>query len=250
MEKKEEIIKVTSPVEYLKFLLDSNLKVEIFFYDPIKKEEIDSLIRIETLSVSLFQNQFSVDTNKSCLFFSSETIGKYVKIKYYSEGQLNPFYTASNLHVFIEKVLKWTSNRIIDGLFFYSYLTDDNKLLRFKEGSFTYNNNFYVFGGDTFRLSDNAPPTTIGEIKGYLFFFNKEIVESFTEKATSQIFKTGMLISSSGLKKMEEVTLDLKKKYGSKYSSQILEIAKIYVSLNSERKYNIWTHYDRDSRSL
>jgi hypothetical protein len=250
MYRKEEIVLISSSVTYLKFVM-CNDNVSIFTYDQTLRRDILQLSRVNTLSVTLFNDQFSVDDDHSAVFVSPTVVGQYARIVYYSEGLQNPYYASSNLYQFIEQVLRWTSNRIVDGLFLYwdDSLNDINEKL-IRPGSFVYDGQFYAYKGGTFNIREQAPPMIRQTFKSYLLVINQEILESYLDVQGRMLTRVGVVSSATAHETSTESKADVDSVCENRYESQPLRVAYVHAYLTTSLTYETWIQYDNSFRSL
>jgi|GEM_PF-4203435 len=249
MYRKEDVILVTSPIQYLHYIITSD-NVKVWEYDTTQNQELYELERVYTLSTSLFSNQFAIDVDRNGVYLSPTMNGKYIKVVYYSDGQINPFYASSNLHKFITNVLKWTGHRIVDGCFLH--WTDGGCVTshRIKEGSFVYSNQYYIYAGEDLDIRNLAPPTIVGRFRGYYFFINDEIISNNLNHQTRTLTKMGYLHSSAMHDETGRAKLDVLALYDNLYSSEPLNVAFMYVYLTQSLDYEIWIEYPTEHRTL
>ena len=250
MYRKEEIVILSSAVTYLKFTL-ANDNVSITTYDYSMQKDITPLERINTLSASLFNSQFSVDDDHSAIFVSPSIVGQYVRITYYSEGRQNPYYASSNLYKFIDQVLRWTSNRIIDGLYLYwdesSSDVNDKKL---QPGSFVYDGQFYAYMGGKFHIRDYAPPMIKQTYKSYLLLINTECINSFLDVQGRLLKRLIVVASATSHDSIAGAKADVDSVTASRYTSQPLKVAYVHAYLTDTLRYETWIEYPIETRSL
>lgn len=249
MLKKEEVVLVSSPVTYLRYTLAHD-NVTAFEHSYTLHEDIVEMERIHSLSISLFNSQFAVDTDLSAAFVAPSLVGKYVRFVYYTEGELNPFYASSNLHKFIEQVLKWTSNRIAEGLYLHWKACDPAYMRIINEGSFVYENRFIVYPGGKFDIRQHAPPTVKGTYKAYHMFVNQEIIDGYLDRQSQLLRQIGILSSSTQHSSIDAAKLDVMTKYTSMYKSSALTVCYVYIRLNQDFSYDIRIEYPTASRTL
>ncbi len=249
MYRKEEIVLISSPVTYLRYVL-VNDNVDIWLYDYSLKTDLLKMERVNTLATSLFNTQYSVDEDKSSVYVAPSIIGKYVRMSYYTEGTQNPFYASSNLHKFITQVLNWTSNRISEGMYLYWDACDPDYMKKINEGSFVYENLFYVYNGGVFDIRHHAPPTSRQRFKAYYLFINQEIIESYVDRQTQMLTQIGILSSTTSHDALDAAKLDVMARYTATYESTPLEVAFIYIQLMDSLQYNIWIEYPISTRTL
>lgn len=250
MYRKEEIVYVDSPILYLRFGL-TNDNVSVWLYNTSLSEDVYSLDRVHTLSISLFNNQFAIDDDKNALFFSPSIVGNYVRIAYYSEGDQNPFYASSNLHQFITKVLAWSGNRIIDGLYIHwTGCSNDISSKTIQAGSVIYNNQLYIYPGGTFDIKLHAPPTIRGTYRAYYLFVNEELLSDKLNRQTKIMSDIGILRSTVTHSSIDAAKLDVMSLYDSLYESEPLKVCFAFVLLTEENTYELWVEYPNDHRAL
>jgi len=250
--RKLQIETIESSIIYLKYVVDAASQVTVQVVNPITLELEYELERVNSISTALRSDQFVVDEDVSAILVNLALEGKKVVITYYTDGQINPFYASSNLHTFISKVLKWTSNRIVDGLYVYWDYKDcnDKPIKKIKAGSFVYNGLFHIYGGGVFDIRDWAPPTIVNAYRGYMFFINDEILTSHLDNRTNILQELGILTSDSMHDTVDAAKLDVMTKYDRIYSSEPLVICYGYVLLNGQRQYDYWFEYPPENRTL
>jgi len=246
---KEEIVLIDSPVVYLRYILATNV-VKAYIYDFSLKQDLQEMERVATLTISLFNSQFAVDEDKAAIYNAPSIVGKYVRFVYYSEGEQNPFYAASNLHVFINQVLKWTANRVSEGIYLTQQDCECTHLRKIEPGSFVYENQFCVFPGESFDIRVQSPPTVKDKYKAYYLFINQEIISSFLNKQEQLLTKLGILTSSEMHDNIGSAKLDVLALYETTYNSSPIEIAFVYIRLNESFLYDLWVEYPIKSRTL
>jgi hypothetical protein len=249
MYRKEEIVLVGSPIIYARYVLAHD-NVTFFSYDYSLNQDILPMERVNTLSMSLFNNQFSVDEDKSAFFIAPSIVGTWVRMIYYTEGDQNPFYASSNLHKFITQVLKWTSSRISEGIYLYWEPCDPVHKKLINEGSFVYENQFYVYHGGVFDIKMQAPPTLRNTYKCYYLFINQEILDSYLDRQSRMLSEIGILPSSTSHLTLDAAKLDVLTRYTNMYDSEPLEVAFVHIQLNDQLSYNVWIEYPTTSRTL
>jgi hypothetical protein len=249
MFRKEEVVLVGSPIVYMRYIMAHD-NVQMFLYNYSLKEDILEMERVNTLSSSLFNNQFAVDEDTSSTFVAPSTIGQWIRVVYYSEGKQNPFYASSNLHKFIEQVLRWTANRISEGIYLYWAPCDPPWKRIINEGSFVYENQFYVYNGGLFDIRQHAPPTTKRRFKAYYLFINQEIISSYLDGQSQILSQIGILPSSTSHDTVDSAKLDVLTRYQNMYESEPLEVALIYIQLSDSLEYNVWIEYPPATRTL
>jgi hypothetical protein len=250
MYRKEEIVLISSSVTYLRFVL-ANTNVTVFTYDQILRTDILPLARINTLSVSLFNNQYAIDEDHSAIFISPSIIGQYVRIIYYTNGTQNPFYASSNLHNFINQVLRWTSNRIVDGLFLYwDDAASDINEKNIRPGSFVYETQFYTYQGGTFNVRDYSPPMVMQTYKSYLLVINSDIISSYLDVQGRMLTRIGVVTSTTAHETATESKADVDSTAASRYDSQLLKVAYVHAYLTDQRKIEEWVDYPAEYRTL
>jgi hypothetical protein len=249
MYRKEEIRLVSSPVLYLRYILATS-NVQAFLYDSATHTDIQEMERVATLTVSLFNNQFAVDEDKASVFNAPSIVGKYVRFVYYSEGEENPFYASSNLHSFITQVLRWTSNRVSEGIYLTTKECDCAYLRNIEPGSFVYENRFCVYPGEDFDVRLKSPPTIKEQFKAYYLFINQEIVETFLDQQEQILTKLGCITSSAMHDDTGSAKLDVLALYTAMYNSTPIQIAFVYIRLTESFSYDIWVEYPSSSRTL
>lgn len=249
MYRKEEIILVDSPVIYLRYILATS-NVQAFLYDYTKHEDIQELQRVATLTISLFNTQFAVDEDKSSIYNAPAIVGQYVRIVYYSEGESNPFYASSNLHAFITQVLRWTANRVSEGIYLTTKECDCAHLRSIQPGSFVYENRFCVYPGDVFDIRLQSPPTIINKFKAYYLFINQEIVDTYLNQQEQILTKLGSITSSTMHDTTGAAKLDVLSLYDNMYETTPIEIAFVYIKLTETMSYDLWVEYPQKSRTL
>ena len=249
MYKKEEIVLVSSPVIYLRYILAVS-RVQAFLYDITTHADIQEMERVATLTISLFNNQFAIDEDKAAVFNAPSIIGKYVRFVYYSEGEENPFYASSNLHSFITQVLRWTSNRVSEGIYLTTKECDCAYLRNIEPGSFVYENRFCVYPGEIFDIRLKSPPTIKNQFKAYYLFINQEIVETFLDQQEQILTKLGCITSSTMHDDTGAAKLDVLALYQAMYNSTPVQIAFVYIKLTESFSYDIWIEYPSSSRTL
>jgi len=252
MYRKLQIVEITSSIIFLKYVVDLGSIITVSEVDPITHELIYNYERVNTVTAAMRTDQFTVDEDLSAVVVSLANKGKTIAITYYTDGTQNPYYASSNLNLFIEKVLSWTDNRICDGLYVYwnQYRPEDEYVKHIKPGSFIYDGNFYVYGGEDFNIRDYAPPTRIGYCRCYKMFINNEILESYVDMQVKLLTRIGIITSSDMYAKFDEAKLDTMGTYDNMYQSQPLDICYMYVVLNEERDYDIWIEYPQGARTL
>lgn len=250
MYKKEEIVIISSPVTYLRYTLTNNINVKVYQYDNILQKDVLELQKVFSLSISLFNTQYAVDVDKSCIYIAPSLIGKHIRIEYYSEGAQNPFYASSNLHKFITQVLKWTSNRISEGLYLHWQKCDPAYMRIINEGSVIYENRFIVYPGGVFDIRQQSPPTIKGTYKAYKIFINLEIIQSFMDKQTQMLSKIGILSSSVAHPSIDKAKLDVMTRYTTLYESEALVICYVYIMLREDYGYELYVEYPPEYRTL
>lgn len=249
MYRKDEIVLVDSPVIYLRYILSTD-NVSAYTYDYSKQEELTKLDRVYTLSVSLFNNQFSVDDDKGAIFCAPSVVGHYVKFTYYTEGEQNPFYASSNLHAFISQILRWTANRISEGIYLTSEHCSSHNMRTIQPGSFVHENQFYAYPGGVFDVRQVSPPTLVDKFKAYYLFINNEIISDRVDKQERLLVDIGILPSSTMHDDVGSAKLDVQGRYATEYTSTPIEIAYVFVQLLSSFEYDIWIEYPPKSRTL
>lgn len=251
MYRKLQIDTVQSSIIYLKYVVDMGSTVTVQLVDPITKQALYNLERVNSVTAAIRTDQFVVDEDINAIVINLANRGKTVLITYYTDGTQNPFYASSNLHTFISKVLKWTDNRLVDGLYLYWDDCDrSNPVKKIKEGSFVYDGSFYVYQGGIFDIRDYAPPTVIGYYRGYRIFINQEIIQSYLNTPASMLTQVGIITSSATHTAMDSAKLDVMTLYDSMYNSEPLDIAFVYIRLNDSREYDIWVEYPKEQRTL
>lgn len=251
MYRKEEIFIVTAPVHFLKYGVVADANITIFTYNYSNQQDLTQLERVYTLSVSLFSNQFSLEDDRSAIYLSPSLIGSYIRVAYYSDGGQNPYYASSNLANFIEQVLRWTSNRIVDGLFLYSDCcgTDINKL-KIQPGSFVYDGQYYTYKGGEFALREHAPPMIKLTYKSYLLYISQEILQSFLDKQMRLLNRVGIINSATAHESITDAKADVDAVFLNYNDSQPLSIAYIHAMLTDELTYLTWIEYPTNCRTL
>jgi len=219
-------------------------------YDYALKTDIQEMERVSTLSISLFNSQFAVDEDKSAVYNAPSIIGKYIRVVYYSEGEQNPFHASSNLHAFISQVLRWTSNRISEGIYLTKPEGDCSHLRTIQPGSFVYENRFCVFPGEVFDIRLHAPPTIKDQFKAYYLFINQEVLDGYLDKQVSSLTRVGVITSSTMHDTVGSAKLDVLALYTTMYSSTPLEVGFLYIKLTDTFAYDIWIEYPANSRTL
>ena len=250
MKKKEELILISSPVTYLRYTLANANTVEAFQYDYTIQQDVLKLEKIYSISISLFNTQYSIDVDKSCLYIAPSLIGKYIRVVYYTEGEQNPFFASSNLHKFINQVLKWTANRIAEGLYLHWKKCDPAYMRIINEGSLVYDNRFIVYPGGVFDIRQNAPPTIKGTFKAYQLFVNLEIIQSFLDRQTQMLSKPGILSSSVAHSSIDAAKLDVMNRYKTLYNSDAIVICYVYIMLRDDYGYELYIEYPPEYRTL
>lgn len=249
MYKKEEILLVDNPIIYLRYIIATSI-IQVFLYDYSKHEDIQEMERISTLSISLFNNQYAIDLDKSSIYNAPSILGKYIRIIYYSEGEQNPFHASSNLHAFITQVLRWTSNRISEGIYLTRQVSDCDNTRSIAPGSFVYENKFGVYPGEIFDIRLHAPPTVANKFKAYYLFINQEHIDGFLNRQDQMLTKIGVITSSTIHDAIDTAKLDVLTLYLSLYNSTPLEVALMYIKLTDTFAYDIWVEYPPTSRTL
>ena len=249
MYRKEEIILVDSPVMYLRYIIATN-NIHAFLYDYSLQKDLQELERVATLTISLFNSQYAVDIDKSSFYNAPSIIGKYVRIVYYSEGEQNPFHAASNLHAFITQVLRWTSNRISEGIYLTRQENECSNMRSIAPGSFVYENRFCIYPGEAFDIRMHSPPTVKDRFKAYYLFINQEHLDGFLSKQDQILTTIGVITSSTMHEEIGTAKLDVLALYQSMYNSTPIEVAFIYIKLTDTFAYDIWVEYPPKSRTL
>ena len=246
---KEEKVLIDSPVTYLKFILADDV-VSIFEYDYTTQTDVQELERVYTLTISLFNNQFSVDIDKGAVYIAPSIIGKYVRIVYHSEGELNPFYASSNLHEFITQVLRWTSNRVAEGIYLTYHNCDERYVRVIEPGSFVYEGQFGVFPGNIFDIRQHAPPTVKGQYKAYYMYINSSTIADYSNPQDQVLANISIIASSTMHDAIDSAKLDVQALYAEQNDSTAIEICYVYVLLLDSFEYDIWVEYPPESRTL
>jgi len=246
---KTEIVLISSPVTYLKYILASSI-VKASLYDNALHQVIQSLERISTLTVSLFNTQFAIDEDKCAVYVAPSIIGQYVQFVYYSEGAENPFYASSNLNAFITQVLKWTSNRISEGIYLTGSECNCDYLRTIQPGSFVYEDQFYVYHGESFDIRIQSPPTIVNQFKAYYLFINQEIIETYLNNQEKILNRLGVITSSAMHDDNGSAKLDVLALYDNMYNSTPLQVAFVYIMLSDAMSYDVWIDYPSGSRTL
>ena len=248
MYRKNEILYLSSFSQFAQFTIDS-LDVHAWLYDNIRRKETYELQYVATPSTLLFDNQFSVDFDKNQFFFAQNLLKNYIKVQYYSYGDMNPFYATSNISLFIEKVLARAHNNITSGIYLYQTEYDPEYIWRIENGSFTYNGEFFVYKGQTLNFKELAPPTLENYCRCYSFFINEEIVESYTNNQINTLTKLGM-IKSEMYQDLGKAKLDTKIQYDNLYKTEPLIVAYVYLLIDQKTKnYEFWIEYVPNNRS-
>ena len=252
MFRKLQVETIESSIIYLKYVVDISAEIVVQVVNPTSLELEYQLERVNSISTALKTNQFVVDEDTNAIIVNLALAGKKVIINYYSDGQINPFYASSNLHTFISKVLKWTSNRIVDGLYVYWDYDDcdDQPIKHIKSGSFVYNGLYHIYRGGVFDIRSYAPPTVVNMIRGYQLFINDEILESHLDNRINILNEVGILTSDDQHDHLDAAKLDVMNKYKRIYTSDPLNICYAYCLLNQERKYEFWFEYPPEQRTL
>ena len=246
----QEIVTASSIIIYLKYILATDA-VTISTYNYTTQTDVTSLTRVNTLSATLFDGQFSVDDDKSAIYICATAIGSYLHITYYTNGIQNPYYASSNLNQFINQVLRWTSNRIVDGIFLLNTPgANDPNQKTIQPGSFVYNGQYYAYQGGIFNVRDYAPPMIKQTYKGYLLCICNEIIESWLDVQSQFLNRVGVVISSTSHSDMLSAKTDVDSVAATQYSSTIIEVAYVYAYLTKSLVYESWISYPNDFRSL
>ena len=252
MYRKLQIETVDSAIIYLKYVVDITSDITVQVVNPANMQLEYELERVNTISTALKPNQFVVDGDTNSIILNYALEGKKIVIIYYTDGKINPFYASSNLHTFIAKVIKWTSNRIVDGLYIYWDYEDcnDSPIKKIKEGSFVYNGLYHIYRGGVFDIRDWAPPTVVNMVRGYKFFINDEIIQSYLDNPTNMLTKLGILSSDEMYQQFDAAKLDVMNKYRRIYNSDPLTICYGYCVLNQNGGYDFWFEYPSEMRTL
>jgi len=250
MERVSQVIKVDAPVVYLRYALALDTMVSAWVYDVTTQADLYPLERVPMLNMTLVGNQFAVDDERSAIFLPAELVGSYIRVQYYTEGQINPFYVTSDLYTFVSKVIKWTSNRIVDGFFFYREQCDEeSSLYRLAPGSFVYEGRFYAFAGQLFRIGDYAPPTLVGQVRAYVFYIDQDVLDSHLDRQLKLLMEVGIL-RSAVYESFDEAKLDVMSQLEDVSDVHKIVVAYAYVTMNESRSYDMWIEYVDDDRTL
>ncbi len=249
MLRKEEKVLVDAPVMYLKYITATDA-VDAFIYDYSMQTDVQELERVYTLTISLFNNQFSVDEDVGAIYFAPAIIGQYVRIVYYTEGELNPFYASSNLHAFISQVLKWTSNRVSEGIYLTSHRCDPSYARMIEPGSFVYDGQFGVYPGELFDIRQHSPPTIKNTFKAYYFYINADTVSQYKYNQDQVLSQISILTSTTMHDTIGNAKLDVDALYTSTHDSDPIKICYVYIKLLESFAYDIWVEYPQESRTL
>ena len=252
MYRKVQIETVESAIIYLRYVVDITSVVDVWVINPITLEFEYPLHRVNSVSTALQPDQFVVDEDSNAILLNLTLRGKKIAITYYSDGSINPFYASSNLHTFIAKVLKWTANRIVDGLYIYWDYNEcnDSPLKHIKEGSFVYNGLYHIYQGGVFDVRQWAPPTVVNMIRGYRFFINDELIQTRLNRQTNILQEVGILTSDEQHETFDAAKLDVMTKYERIYKSQPLDICFAYILLDQNQKFQFWFEYPPEQRTL
>jgi len=243
MFRKSEIVRVETITYYTKYTIDYP-DVKVWVYDPVKRQDIYQLEFIPTPSTLLFDNQFAVDLDKNQIFFAQNLIDKYVRIEYYTRGDLNPFYIATDITKFIAEIFKRAQNNISSGLYFYQTEYDPEHIWRLSHGAFTYNGEFIVSKELVLNFKELSPPTLQNYCRCYYFFINEEIIESYLFNQTNTLQKVGM-IKSEMYENFDKAKLDTLTRYDSTYKSDPLVIGWMYLVVEQKTgNYEFWVEYE------
>jgi len=247
MYRKSEVVYLDTFTYYTKYTIDYP-QINAWLYDNVKRKDILPLNFISTPSTLLFDNQYSVDLDKNQLFFAQNLVGKYVRIEYYTQGTLNPFYIATDISRFISEIFLRSQNNISSGLYFYQTEYDPEYIWRLSHGSVMYNGEFIVTKELTLNFKELSPPTLENYCRCYYFFINKEIIQSYLFNQTNTLQKVGM-IKSEMYDSFDKAKLDTKVKYEHTYKSDPLNIGWIYLMVNQKsNNYEFWIEYDQTIR--
>ena len=256
MYRKFQIETIESSYIFLRYVVDPTATVTVQLINPATGLTEYTLSRT-SMSTALKPDQFAVDDEMSAVIVSLALRGKTALIFYYTDGTRNPYYAASNLHQFITKVLSWTENRIVDGLFLYwesCESADDTgevpPVLKIKEGSFVYDGTYYTYSGELWDIRKYAPPTVKGHYRAYRLFINREVLDSRLNKQYSALTQIGVIHSKLTYEDIGQAKLDVDSVYEELYSSEPIDIAYMYVLLTDNRKFNVWIRYPKEARTL
>ena len=251
MERISQIIRVDSPLVFLRYQLTLDTMVQAWAYDYTEQRDLYELERVPLFNMNVGEGQFAVDDEHSAIYLNPAALGTYIRVSYYSDGEINPFFATSDLYLFVSKVLKWTSNRLVDGFFFYREECDrETELYRLAPGSFVYNGQFYAFAGIDFRITDYAPPTVVGQCRGYLFYIDQDVINSHMDRQIKALLNVGLLRSSGTYATFGEAKLDVEAQLAEVSEYHRIIIAYMYVVMNESHNYETWIDYPPEHRTL
>lgn len=244
-----EIVTLDSSIYYSKKVIENGTVLVVETYDTANDKVILTLEKISGTFNSLYATQYSVDVDKGLFYMSPMNTGSTIRITYYTEGEINPFYVSSNISVFTKKMLTWSENRICDGLYLYRSDTDENRTWHFKGGSFILEGLLYVVIDHFLDIRYMSPPTISNKYSAYYFYVNRDVVVDSLDNKTKILNKVGMLQSSSLYAKMSEAKTDVLGKYASTHTVDALPICFLYV-MQSNNMYQYWVEYPSSGRVI
>ena len=246
-----EIVRIVDPIYYLKKGIVSNTIIEVWKYNNITSQREFELEKVSRVSVTLFNNQFSINEDQSILYFPTAFLGNFAEINYYTEGNQNPFDVASNQFQVLNRIVNWSNNRIIDGLFLYKFNFDEYYIQRIKEGSFVLNGVYYTFPAKYLDFRGYGYPTIKSKFRGIHVFINQSIILGNVFNPSKSLTNPGILVSSSLHEEQEFAKIDVIAKYTTQYGNEPrLDIAFIYILQDEDANTLYWFEYPSDSRLL
>jgi hypothetical protein len=246
-----EVFTLDTFVKFAKYIIDGK-DVKAWVYDKAKEQDLYLINYIPTIGTLLFQNNFTVDFDKSAFYFSQDLIGKTVRVEYYTMNKsvLNPFYVATDTSKLISSILMKSSTSIRNGIYFYQREYDPEYIWKIASGSFMYNGRFLVYRGETLNFKELSPPTLQNFCRCYYFFINEEIIESYTNRQISTLTKLGML-KSEMYDTFDKAKLDVLSRYSALYKSEPINVGFIYLVVEQKTSnYEFWVEYDEKYRGI
>ena len=242
---------LTNTIYYTNNIIVSSEPITVYKIDTVADERIELSRNTAPVSgnISLFENQYTVNEESGILYFPLNLVGQSIEIRYFTEGNINPFKTTGNIGNFIERFISWGNNRIIDGLFLYQNVYDKSHNRHIKRGSFVINGNYYIVNDITLNFRNHGVPSVRGRYNCVYFFINPTIVEDYLSENNKELVNVGILTSSTHHETQNEARTDVIARYTTTYGNiNTLRIAFVYVLVDDDNNILYWTEYPKDSR--